>query len=306
MLGLPGRRELVERAARTGEVAISSPIRLSSSDERGLLVIAPVFESGRLAGVVSGAYRDSVLVGAVRARAAPQRRAARDQRATRCSGTRGSVPRDAERSRVAYGGQTFEVAVAAPHPGLRFGPLALGARRAADGARRRPAEREPHPPPPGGRRGALRGRVRGLARGPGPRLARRRLRPRQPGAVRDHRSRGARRWSRAPRPTSCTRPTAQRADALMARALGHARRRGRRGGPPAHRRRRRPLGADALHAAQRRAAADAGHRRLRAARPGGRAAPPGRARHAHRAAQPPRLPAPAGRAARARGTPRAR
>ena len=89
-----------------------------------------MFESGRLTGIVSGAYRDDVLVGAVR-RALRRNVGLRVTNGEATLGSRGSVPGDAERSRVAYGGQTFQVAVAAPHPGLRFGPLALGARGAA-------------------------------------------------------------------------------------------------------------------------------------------------------------------------------
>ncbi len=124
VLGLPGRRALVDRAARTGEVAISPQVKLSSSDEPGLLVIAPVYEDGRLEGVVSGAFRDSVLVGAVR-HALRRNVGLRVTNADAVLGTQGTVPADAERTRIAYGGQELAVAVAAPHPGLRFGPLAL-------------------------------------------------------------------------------------------------------------------------------------------------------------------------------------
>ena len=125
VLGLPGRRALVDRAARTGEVAISPPVRLSSSGERGLLVVAPVHRSGELVGVVSGAFRDTVLVGAVRS-ALRRNVGLTVTTADAVLGARGRVPAGAERSRVVHGGQTFEVAVAVPHPGLRFGPLGFG------------------------------------------------------------------------------------------------------------------------------------------------------------------------------------
>ena len=246
VLGLPGRRALVDRAARTGEVAISPQIKLSSSDEPGLLVIAPVYEDGRLEGVVSGAFRDSVLVGAVR-HALRRNVGLRVTNADAVVGTRGTVPADAERTRIAYGGQELAVAVAAPHPGLRFGPLALalGAlltalavilqnanrtrRRLAGGEARFVDAFEASPVGQGSPPTPRFDRVNpALCSITGPRHGRSdrsdRGRPRAPGGPR----------------------TRGRIDGPGVR---HAWRRGRRRGPPAHRRRRRPLGADALHAA---------------------------------------------------------
>ena len=207
--GFRGGDALVDRAGRTGEVAISLDPAEPPATSAGCSCSRRCTGRGELAGVVSGAFRDRVLVGAVRD--ALRRNVGLRVTPTPATviGAQGTVPTDAERTRIAYGGQVFEVAVAAPHPGLRFGAARARPRRAADGARASSCRT---------RQRTRRRLAVGEARfadafeaspvGQGLASPRGRLRPRQPGAVRDHGARGGRAARAHPRSTSCTRPTA--------------------------------------------------------------------------------------------------
>ncbi|HWK26500.1 MAG TPA: EAL domain-containing protein [Solirubrobacter sp.] len=120
------RRTAVERAERTGGVAVVPSATLFRSGEPGILLYAPVpGRPGRPSGIVAASISHRALFATVRrglARGVGVRLTAGGVQL----GTAGDVPAGAASAHVDYGGERFAVAVATPREGnLRFGPLGL-------------------------------------------------------------------------------------------------------------------------------------------------------------------------------------
>ena len=115
ILPLPDRARTLGRVEATGLVSATRSIMLASDGREGLALFAPVHRDGRLVGVISGAFNHTVLAAGVY-RAVNRRVGLRVATGEAVLGARGALPAGAARSRLAYGGQTFDVAVTGSAP----------------------------------------------------------------------------------------------------------------------------------------------------------------------------------------------
>ena len=124
-LSQAGRRETIARAERAGNPVATGTVALAQNGERGTIVFTPVKTGGGERGFVAGTYSYRVLFAALRRAVAPGV-GVRVFSGGSPVGAVGDVPGDAERARLTFGGQEFDVAVAAaPERGLPIGPLAF-------------------------------------------------------------------------------------------------------------------------------------------------------------------------------------
>jgi diguanylate cyclase (GGDEF)-like protein/PAS domain S-box-containing protein len=124
VLTLPGRREAIERAWRTSDVAAIGSLTMSRNAERGLAIFAPVRNGDGTSGIVVGSFSHRVLLAGIRRAIGPDVALRMAVGGTLIAG---GAAKDRKPARVSYGGQVFEIsAVAPPESGLPLGPLAFG------------------------------------------------------------------------------------------------------------------------------------------------------------------------------------
>ena len=124
-LSQQGRRNTIERAERAGMPTATGSVALARNGERGTIVFTPVTTGNGQRGFVAGTYSYRVLFNALR-HALARDVSFRVASGASVVGAVGDVPRDAKLAHLSFGGQAFDVSVAAaPEGGLRFGPLGL-------------------------------------------------------------------------------------------------------------------------------------------------------------------------------------
>jgi diguanylate cyclase (GGDEF)-like protein/PAS domain S-box-containing protein len=123
----PGRMETVERAEREGTLAATGSVALARNGERGTIIFAPVTTGGGQRGFVAGTFSHKVVFDAVRHAVASDVGLQVRSGSSLVGESGGKLPGDAEHTRLTFGGQAIDLAVAAPQEsGVRVGPLAFG------------------------------------------------------------------------------------------------------------------------------------------------------------------------------------